>query len=67
MAKGYRQPFEAPTNQIFIMLSHQQVRDLSEKIGMSFWENTDPDHVVMRIVTSWATREEEVDRLIACL
>ena len=38
-AKGYRQPFEAPTNQIFITLSRQQAKDLSDKIGMSFWEN----------------------------
>ena len=65
--KGYRQPFEAPTNQIFVILSRGQARDLSEKIGMSFWENIDADHVVMRIVTSWATREEEADRLIGCL
>ena len=65
--KDYRQPFEAPTNQIFVMLSHGQIRNLSEKIGMSFWENIDPDHAVMRIVTSWATREEETDRLISCL
>ena len=64
--KGYRQPFRAPTNQIFITLSRQQAEELSEKIGMSFWENDGPDHVVMRIVTSWATREEETDLLIAC-
>ena len=66
-AKGYRQPFEAPTNQIFITLSRQRAKDLSDKIGMSFWENAGPDHVVMRIVVSWATQDEEIDRLISCL
>ena len=65
--KGYHQPFEAPTNQIFVTLSRQQAKDLSENIEMSFWENADQDHVVMRIVTSWATQKEEADSLIACL
>ena len=65
--KGYHQAFEAPTNQIFITLSRQQIKDLQETTVMSFWENTDADHAVMRIVTSWATQEEETDRLIARL
>ena len=65
--KGYHQPFEAPTNQIFVTLSRQQAKDLLENIEMSFWENADQDHVVMRIVTSWATQKEEADSLIACL
>ena len=66
-AKGYHQPFEAPTNQIFITLTRQQAKDLAEKADMSFWENDGPDHVIMRIVTSWSTGEEETDRLISCL
>jgi threonine aldolase len=34
---------------------------------MSFWENIDETHTIMRIATSWATRPEDVERLIACL
>jgi len=65
--KGYRQAFEAPTNQIFIVLDRKRMRELSERVEMSFWESIDRDHVVMRIVTSWATQDDETDRLISCL
>ena len=65
--KGYTLSFEAPTNQIFITLTRDQAAALSEKVEMSFWENVDADHVILRIVTSWAVTEEETDRLIACL
>ena len=34
---------------------------------MSFIERTEDGRVIMRIVTSWATVQEDVDRLIACL
>ena len=65
--KGYRLALESPTNQIFLLLDQEQAARLSEKIVMAFIEKPDPEHTVMRIATSWATREEDVDRLIACL
>ena len=34
---------------------------------MSFWENLPDGRTVMRIATSWATRDEDVDALIALL
>ena len=34
---------------------------------MGFWENIDDSHVIMRIATSWATKQEDVDRLIEIL
>ena len=66
-AKGYQLTFETPTNQIFITLSRKQLAVLSEKVEMSFWENADAEHTVMRIVTGWSTQEEELIRLIGCL
>ena len=66
-AKGYTQPFRAPTNQIFVELSRAQAAALGERAELSFWENVDADRVVMRICTSWATTPEDVDGLIACL
>ncbi len=65
--KGYIQPFDAPTNQIFITLTQKKLEELSEKVVMSFWEKPDAEHTVMRFVTSWATTEEDVDRLIGLL
>lgn len=54
------------TNQIFITLTHEKARALSKKVEMGFWENKG-DKVVMRIATSWATTEEETEKLIALL
>ena len=65
--KGYELAIPSPTNQIFILLTKKQAEDLSEKVEMSFMEQTDDGRVMMRIVTSWATGPEETDRLIACL
>ncbi|MBQ7501028.1 MAG: low specificity L-threonine aldolase [Clostridia bacterium] len=65
--KGYRTAFGSPTNQIFVVLENGQAKSLSEKVEMSFWERPDGSHVVMRIATSWATTDEEVDLLIKCL
>ena len=65
--KGYCQPMRNDTNQIFIRLSNAGAEALSEKVELGFWERLGPDAVVMRIATSWATRPEDVDRLIALL
>ena len=64
--KGYRLAVDAPTNQIFIALDAPQLARLSAHVGMGFWERQD-DVTVMRIATSWATRAEDVERLIALL
>lgn len=64
---GYKFAFNSPTNQIFIKLSKEKSAELSQKIEMGFWENTDDNHVIMRIATSWATRQEDVDRLTEVL
>ena len=65
--KGYTLAFDAPTNQIFVLLDEGTLASLSEKVEMSFWDKPDAEHTTMRFVTSWATTEEEVDRLIALL
>ena len=65
--KGYRLAIPSPTNQIFIELEKQQLAILSDKVELGFWENLGENRIVMRIATSWATRQEDVDRLIACL
>ena len=65
--KRYRLAIPSPTNQIFIELEKQQLAALSDKFELGFWENLDENRIVMRIATSWATRQEDVDRLIACL
>ncbi len=64
--KGYTHAIDSPTNQIFLALDAAQLAHLSAHVSMGFWEKQD-DVTVMRIATSWATREEDVERLIALL
>lgn len=55
------------TNQIFISLSKEQAEALSGEFTLGYTEAIDADHVLMRICTSWATKEEHVDALIAAM
>ena len=63
-AKGYKLYVDSPTNQIFIIIENEKMKGLSEKAVYSFFEKYDNDHTVIRFVTSWATKEEDVEELI---
>ncbi len=63
-AKNYQIAYESPTNQKFILIENTKMEELKKKVSFSFWETYDKDHTVIRFVTSWATREEDVDRLL---
>lgn len=62
--KGYTLFFDAPTNQIFILLEDKKYESLSKKIVMSFWEKPDETHTAVRIATSWAVTEQDVKDII---
>ena len=66
-AKGYRFFMDSPTNQIFLVLENTQLAALEGKAKFGFWEKFDDTHTVMRIATSWATRMEEIEQLIALM
>lgn len=59
--------FESPTNQVFAVLPKERVRALAEQVEFTVWEPCGQEHTVVRFVTSWATREEDVDALCALL
>lgn len=62
--KGYQLLFNSTTNQTFVKLPDDKYQTLSEKVGMSFWEKPDDNHTIVRLATSWATTEEDVDALL---
>ena len=62
--KGYSFFMDSPTNQVFIVLSNEQLAALEGKAKFGFWEKYDDTHTVVRIATSWATRMEEVEQLL---
>ena len=58
---------ETETNQIFVILEDERLKCLEEEFAFTFWEKTDDTHTAVRIVTSWDTKEEHVDKLIQAL
>ena len=65
--KGYQLLFNSTTNQTFVKLPDDKYQTLSEKVGMSFWEKPDDNHTIVRLATSWATTEEDVDALLTLM
>lgn len=65
--KGYTFYLESPTNQQFIILENSRMERLREQVSFSFWETYDENHTVVRFATSWATREEDIERLMKLL
>lgn len=66
-AKGYRFSIDSPTNQQFLIMENDRLLALGEKVKYSFIEKYDAEHTVIRLATSWATTEEQVDELLNIL
>lgn len=62
--KGYTLYIDSPTNQQFVILSPEQFERLSKIAAFSVWEKIDSEHIAVRFVTSWATKEEDLQELI---
>lgn len=65
--KGYKFFINSPTNQIFIVLENEQMKKIKEKVCISYWEKYDDNHTVVRFATSWATTNEDLEKLIELL
>ena len=58
--KGYEFMIDSPTNQIFVILTNEKFDELKDYLEGNIWSYPDEAHTAVRIVTSWATAEEEV-------
>lgn len=61
--KGCTFYLESPTNQQFIVLDNDKLKQLEGKVGYSFWEKADDNHTVIRLATSWSTKPEDIEAL----
>lgn len=66
-AKGYSLYFDSPTNQVFVILDEQQEQRMRSVTTFTEWERLSDGRLVVRLATSWATRKEDIDALIAAL
>jgi threonine aldolase len=62
---GYSFAYEPTTNQIFPIFSRAAVARLLTKFGFYTWAPLESDQMIIRLVTSWATKIEAVDAFIA--
>jgi threonine aldolase len=54
----------SPTNQIFPIFPNEIIAKLEEKYLFLVWEKVDADHAAIRLVTSWSTPADMVDRFL---
>lgn len=65
--KGYELAYPSTTNQVFAVLDKDQIFELTTEAAFEFTKNWDATHDVVRFVTSWATKAEDVDAMLALL
>ncbi len=61
--KGYSFYFNSPTNQQFIVVNNEKMKELSKSVKFGFWEKVDEENTAIRLCTSWSTTAEDLDRL----
>lgn len=54
---------ESPTNQQFMLLENERIRQLEDQVGFSFWEKYDDTHTVVRFAAGWSTSLEDLHTL----
>lgn len=57
--------YDSRTNQQFPILRVSELKTLEEKYAFSFWAQVDEEHAAVRVCTSWATHEDNVEKFIA--
>lgn len=65
VAAGYSLLAETETNQVFPILPNALIERLQDQFSFYIWQPVDEHTSVVRLVTSWATEEAQVDRLLA--
>jgi len=55
----------SPSNQIFPIMPDSLIAELQKNYSFIVWEKIDSTHSAIRLVTSWATKEEEVRAFVA--
>lgn len=61
---GYKFYADSPTNQQFVIVSDEKLKELDEKYSYEYQMRYDEKNSVVRFCTSWATKEEHVLALI---
>lgn len=61
--KGIPFYVDSPTNQQFVIMDNTDVEKLSKDFIFTRWGKHDTSHTICRFVTSWATKESDIESL----
>lgn len=65
--KGFSFYIDSPTNQQFVIIENDRYIKSKQFIKSFYWCKYGDDKTVIRLVTSWATKEEDVIRLLGVI
>ena len=61
--KGWEFYMDSPTNQQLILMTEDEMEVLGQKVVFDRWGINDDGRTIVRLATSWSTREEDLDVL----
>ena len=64
LEKGFTLFYDSYTNQQFPIMTKQQLEQLKEDYSFEMWAPLDETYSAVRFCTSWATKDEDVEKLI---
>ena len=64
LKKGYKLLYDSFSNQQFVIINNDRLKELEKDFSFFKWKIIDENNTAIRICTSWATVEENVDKLI---
>ena len=67
LSLGYPFMTQPSSNQLFPILPNKLIEKLEKEFSFYRWKKTDDEHSSIRLVTSWATDEDQVHRFIELL
>lgn len=63
-SSGFPLLIDSDTNQLFPILPNSLIAKLQEQYEFLIWKVINPEHSCIRLITSWATPEDAVDKFI---
>ena len=63
LSRGYSLFIDSPTNQQFIIIEDSRLEEIKKQVRYDYWERYDDTRSVVRFATSWATTDEDLERL----
>lgn len=67
LEKGYPLLYDSYTNQQFPIMPRTTLTQLEKSYAFEIWQPMDEEYCAVRFCTSWATKDENIDALIADL